>query len=86
MYVFAYIYIKKTFPTCRGILTSLQQQTHKNSAAKGEIAHDEQYFSLPNNIFKSILHYILSFLGLQYFCRVDFQKSFATELLHVGKG
>ena len=52
-----------SFPTCRRILTHLQQTTFENIVAKGEIDHDEQFPIFPQ-CFQLNLMFKLSFIEI----------------------
>ena len=75
------------FPSCRRLLTPLQQTTFENIVTKVEIAQTEQFLLLSQcvQLFSVIIPFPL-FIEIFNVSVQMFSKSSAIDLLYVGKG
>ena len=74
-----------TLPTCRRILTHLQQTTFENIVTKGGIAQNMHFLLLPQR-FQLFSVIIPTFIELFHVFASMFSESSAADLFYVGKG
>ena len=63
----------------------MKQMTFENILAKEEIAHDEQFLLLPQCLPFLVIDYQFKFRVLPFLDKIC-SKSFAADLLYLGKG